>query len=73
MNKHDLLDLIDYHERKAKQKKSPSAEWEEGQKYKYRFHVRSFEILSRLKEGIYGCDGCCTPAKPYLIVPEENT
>jgi hypothetical protein len=54
MSKHDLLDLIDYHEKKAKQKKSPYNQWEEGQKDEYRFHVRSFEILSRLKEGIYG-------------------
>jgi hypothetical protein len=27
----------------------------------------------RTANGVHGCDGCCTPPKPYLIVPEENT
>jgi len=22
---------------------------------------------------VHGCDGCCTPPKPYGMVPEENT
>ena len=22
---------------------------------------------------VHGCDGCCAPPKPFLIVPEENT
>jgi hypothetical protein len=52
--KHDLLDLIDYHEKKAKQCKSGSNNWEGGQKDKYRFHVRSAELIKKLKEELYG-------------------
>ena len=54
MSKHDLLDLIDYHETKARKTKSLYNTWEEGQKDKYYFHVRSAELIKKIKEDLYG-------------------
>jgi len=52
--KHDLLDLIDYHERKAKSLMCISNDWPHGQKDLYRFHIRSVELLTKFKEELYG-------------------
>jgi LPS sulfotransferase NodH len=53
--KHDLLDLIDYHEKKAKQTKSWStANDGEATKQAHFFHVRSVQILTKILEETYG-------------------
>ena len=53
--KHDLLDLIDYHERKAKLTKDWTTANDGGvAKDQHFFHARSVEILAKLKEELYG-------------------
>ena len=49
MNKHDLIDLIDYHEKKARETKNWSTVNDnETTKDKHFFHVRSLALLQQL-------------------------
>jgi len=53
--KHDLLDLIDYHEKKAKASQGwTKAHDEEKTKEDHFFHVRSVVLLTKIKEDLYG-------------------
>ena len=49
MNKHDLIDLIEYHEKKARETKQWTIANDEGvTKEKHFFHVRSLALLQQL-------------------------
>jgi len=49
MNKHDLIDLIEYHEKKARETKNWSiVNDSEVTKEKHFFHVRSLALLQQL-------------------------
>lgn len=53
--KHDLLDLIDYHERQARLTKNwTTVNDGDVTKDKHFFHIRSVELLTKLKEELYG-------------------
>jgi hypothetical protein len=52
--KHDLLDLIDYHEKQVKRTKKAWNTENLFEKDEHYFHVRSVELLTKLKEELYG-------------------
>ena len=53
--KNDLLDLIDYHEKRAKATKLwTTADDREKAKELHFFHTRSVVLLTKLKEDLYG-------------------
>jgi len=51
---HDLIELMDYHQSKANSFKGciRTNHWEPGQKDAYAFHIRSLELLRKLKEDL---------------------
>jgi hypothetical protein len=53
--KHDLLDLIEYHKKKVNSYRVNvvNNHWEEGEKDKYRFHVRSLQLLQNLERELF--------------------